>query len=142
MNDSSANLERFQKAIRAGAIAGFVCTGMTLLVVAIALTVTSAGPLQSFADPWNLVDVGLLLGLSIGILRRSRTAAVGMVLYFVFSKIIITLETGQMGSLPVALLFLYFFSRAAWGTFAYHRYHRAQDPDRISVVPVVQNLSK
>lgn len=122
-------LQAAEKSIRQGAIAGLVVTGLTALVVTAAVTTGGDGPLAFWNDPFNFVDVGLLAVLTAGLWMRSRTAAVLMLLYFVLSKILIFVETGQPSQLVMSVLFVYFFGKAALGAFAYHRIRRAQDPD-------------
>lgn len=120
---------RTESIIRRGALAGFALAGIKLLVLAAALTLGAEGHLAPLADLSNLVDVAIFAGLSLGVWRRSRAAAVLLPLYFVPSELFVFRQTGEAIHLPVAAIFLFLFVRAAIATFAYHRQRRRQDPD-------------
>lgn len=123
------DLQKSQIAIRRGAYAGFVVAGVTTVMVGIAMWMNATGWLALWNDPWNLIDIVLILGLSIGVWRKSRLAAVSLVIYFILSQIIVRLEIQHLGGLLVSLAILYFLVKAAIGTFVYHRLRRQQDPE-------------
>ncbi|HTY07646.1 MAG TPA: hypothetical protein VMF29_00645, partial [Candidatus Edwardsbacteria bacterium] len=70
---------------------------------------------------WNLLDAALILGLSFGLYRNSRTCAVILFAYFVLSKVMMWVQLGNVAGLPLALAFGYFFLMGILGTFAYHQ---------------------
>ena len=122
----------FDEALRAtrnGAIAAFVSAGLTALVVLIAMSSESGGALELWNDPYNFVDVVFIVILGIGVLLRSRTAAIILFGYFVISKIAIWLEMGSFSGVGISLVFVYFYGRAVQGSFAYHRIRKEEDPD-------------
>ena len=114
---------------RNGAVAAFISAAITAAVVVIAMGAGVDGELAFFNDPLIAVDVLLIVGCAIGMLRRSRAAAVTIFVYFIISKIAITIETGQASGLGVALIFLYFYGNAIRGSFAYHRLMKTENPD-------------
>lgn len=125
------DLASAKKAIRQGAVAGFISAGITLIIVSIAVLGHGAGVLQTWNDPINFLDVVLILGLAFGVLRRSRTSAILLLLYFILAKILLFNEGGggRGGAIVMAIIFIYFFGRAVLGTFAYHRIRREQDAE-------------
>ena len=67
------------------------------------------------------MDVFLVAGLTYGIYRRNRYAAVGMLVYFIVSKILMFAEGGRPSGVIWALLFLYLYVQGVRGTFQYHK---------------------
>ena len=115
------------KHCRNGAVAAFFSAAITAAVVVVA---TGAdGELALFNDPLIAIDVLLIVGCAIGMLRKSRAAAMTIFVYFIISKVAITLETGQASGLGVALVFVYFYGKAIQGSFTYHRLMKAEDPE-------------
>ncbi len=112
-----------------GAVAAFISAAVTAAVVFFAINSNADGELAYFNDPVIYIDVLLIVGCAIGMLRKSRAAAVTIFTYFAISKIAITLETGQASGLGAAFLFLYFFGKAIQGSFAYHKLMKAENPD-------------
>lgn len=123
------DLQAAEKAIRQGAWAGFLVTGITLLIVSIAIGMDADGRLATWNDPWNFIDIVLVAALSFGVLMRSRASAISLFIYFVASKILIFAETGQSSQIIVAAIILYYFGKAILGSFAYHKIRREQDPE-------------
>lgn len=52
-----------------------------------------------------------------------------MVIYFLVSKVVIGIETGQTTGIGVGLIFLYFFGNAARGAFVFHRIEKVDNPN-------------
>lgn len=111
MNTSNAR-QHIVNATTAGVISGV----MTLIITLVSV----AGAKISEFDAWNLFDVALILGLTYGIYKNSRTCAVIMLIYFLFSKIYMAVTLKQAPSF-LAYIFIYFFFQGVRGTFAYHR---------------------
>ena len=118
------DLETAEKAIRAGWIAGIVSIAMTALMVG---TVYFTGEAVMGFDLTLIVDVLLMIGLVVGIYFKSRTCAVLMFVYFLISKIL-QVTGGQYGGIVLGVIFLYFYGRAAWGTFVWHRLKASHVP--------------
>lgn len=129
MKLGTMDLASAEKAIRRGAVAGFITAGLTLLIVSYAVMGSGTGRLETWNDPWNFLDAALVFGLSLGLIVRSRVAAIGLVVYFIFAQGILFIETGNILRIPLALVFLYFFGRAVPATFVHHRLRREQDPE-------------
>ncbi len=62
-------------------------------------------------------------------LRNSRAAAIIMFAYFVFAKIVLAMELGQISGVVLGLVFLYFFGKAIQGSFTYHWIQREENPN-------------
>lgn len=123
------NTEEAIQACKNGAIAAFISATLTVGVMLFAMASNVAGELQYFDDPLIIIDALLIVGCAIGMLRKSRAAAVIILVYFIFAKIVIAMETGQASGLGVAFVFLYFYGKAVQGAFTYHRLMKADNPD-------------
>jgi len=119
------------KAIRQGAIAACVSGAMTTLIYVVAKL--SKADSDSFLGYYNdhaiLFDIVLIFLLAWFIYKKSRVAAIAMFLYFIFAKVYTSIETGEFTGGILSLVFLYFFGRAVWGSFSYHRIEKAENPD-------------
>jgi len=109
--------EPILKKIRNAWVAGLISAGITLVVTLVAISGVS---LMGFTA-WQLLDVIFILGLTLGIYKKSRVCAVAMLGYFVASKIMLISETGKPSGLVTALIFIYYYWQGVMGTFAYHR---------------------
>ena len=117
-----------EKASRNGAIAAAISAGITLMFAIYAMrTEARQGVFGELNDPLVLVDVALIAVCAIGMLRKSRAAAVTIFIYFIFSKIYMTVATGQFGGLPLTIVFLYFYGKAIQGTFTWHKIRKSED---------------
>ncbi|MDF2446645.1 MAG: hypothetical protein K0S46_1881 [Moraxellaceae bacterium] len=112
------------KKIKGAWIASLVSAAMTLVLILIAISGTKV---FSF-DAWALVDVALMLGLAFGIYRKSRTCALIMLVYFSFAKINLMSQGAPASSIPMALVFLYFYWQGVAGTFQYHAFLKSAAP--------------
>lgn len=122
------NIDEAQIATRHGSNAAYISAAFTFLVVGAAMF-SSSSAMEFMNDPFNFIDVALIAGLAFGMRRHSRAAAIVMFVYFVFSKILIAVETGAMGGIAASLVFLYFFGGAIKGSFAYHKIRHSVDPE-------------
>ena len=119
--ESIAMPEAVERDIRNGWIAALISGSVTLIFVLLAMGGTSLYEL----DAWGLLDAALVFAMAYGIRRRSRTCAVILFLYFIQAKILPLTAGAGAASIPVALVFLYYFGRAVLGTFRYHRLRAA-----------------
>jgi len=114
---------------KAGATAAFISGGLTTAIVLLAILTNAKGTLGLWNDPAMFIDIFLIFGCAIGMLRYSRAAAITIFVYFILDKIFIGLDTGKMPSIGIALFVLFYFGRAILGTFAYHKIQKEQDPN-------------
>lgn len=75
------------------------------------------GPLAFFVDPWSLVDAVVIWILAYFLYKRSFTASLFMVAYWLLSMFAIHLETGLSASIIVRLYFLYVFVNGSRGAY-------------------------
>ena len=115
--DKTVVPESVLRDIRNGWIAAVISGAITLIFTAVAMSETAV---YSFSA-WELIDVALVFGLAYGIYRRSRVCAVLLLLYFVQAKVYLLVAGAPASSIPMALIFIYFFARAVLGTLRYHK---------------------
>ena len=121
--------EQAIKATRNGAIAGCVSGFFGLILVTVAVFWDSSGRLALWSDPVNYFDVFLIFVFAFGVFKKSRIAAVMLLVYFVFSRVVIGLETGALTGIGLALVFVFFYVKAIKGAFVFHKIERAENPD-------------
>jgi len=107
--------------IRNAWIAGLVTGSLTLVLALFAIAGTSVLGYSAV----ELIDAGLIFGLTFGIYKKSRTCAVLMLVYFVASKILLMIEAQSASGIVMGLLFTYFYTLGVVGTFQYHKLGRA-----------------
>jgi len=118
------------EAARRGGYAAFVAAGLSTLIMAIAISFDiKDGVLGYMNDPFTVVDILLVVICGVGILRRSRVAAVAMFVEFVGGQIDFVVKTGRVPGVLAGLIFLYFFGRAVQGTFCFHKIERKENPE-------------
>ena len=106
------------KAIRNAWIAALVSAGVTLIVPLISSYKT---PILEMGF-YILLDVGLILLLAYGIYRKSRIAALAMLIYHMANQVIMYIEHGLRGLGPiVGFFFFIIYLQGVIGSFAYHR---------------------
>lgn len=116
-----------EKAIGRGAATGFFVAGATALLGLYVLVARPEVLVALGYDGWLLADAALLGGLAYGVLRGSRAAAGGLLLYYIAGRIYMSMTTGRPGSVLLTLIFVWFFAHALRGTIALHRIRRAED---------------
>ncbi len=70
---------------------------------------------------WAVSSAVVTAALGFGVYRRSRSAAVTLLVLFLISRIWYYLQTGSLGSPLLSIIFLYCFIEGVRGTFAHHR---------------------
>jgi hypothetical protein len=116
------------RATRNGATAALVSGVLTLGIALFAMSTDANEALALWNDPWILADITLIFACAYGIYRHSRVAAVTMLVYFFGAKIAIGIGTGKAHGIVFALVFLYFFAKAAQGAIVFHRLERSENP--------------
>jgi serine/threonine-protein kinase len=69
----------------------------------------------------GIVEAGIILLLTFGIYRKSRVAALLLLLFVIASGAATLLLAPRLGPLALAVVFGYFYAQGVRGTFAYHR---------------------
>jgi hypothetical protein len=105
------------KKIKNAWIAGLVSASFSLVFVLMSLT----GANFAGINAWGFIDIGVILGLSYGVFRKSRTCAVLLFCIYLLSKLIMWSEAGKLNAMGMALVFLWFFGQGIVGTFQYHK---------------------
>jgi hypothetical protein len=129
--------EQAIKASKHGAYAAFVSGGITALFLLVDISSDAASSLMGITDnPLRILDLAIMLGCGIGMLRNSRAPAVVVCVYFAFGTIITALSVGLHSSLALRLIFLFFFGNAIRGSTVLHKTRRAenanQSPDKVT----------
>ena len=137
MSTHAEQLTAAEKAIKGGWIAALISLGMTALIMLISLMSPNAdlGAAFSGAGLELLIDLALIAVLAFFIWRKSRTAATLMFLYFLASKII-QIAAGDYRGIFMGAVFLFFYGRAVWGTFTWHKLRGKQDAVEVFSDPV------
>lgn len=115
------DLKAAKSAIQLGGAAAFFVAVVSALFLAIAwFADLDDGAGLYFSDPLLLIDVTLISLLGYGVLKRSRTAATMLFVYFLLGKVLQFAELGSLQGAPIAIVMTIVFGRAVWGTFRYH----------------------
>ena len=117
------------KATKNGSIAACISGILTLLIVLVAIFSNSSGAIALWNDPSNFFDIILIFGFSYGVYKKSRAAAILLFVYFIFSKVLIGIETGAASGIGMGLIFLYFYGKAIQGAFVFHTLEKAGNPN-------------
>ncbi len=70
---------------------------------------------------WAVASAAVTGALGYGVYRRSRRAAVTLLVLFLISRVWFYMQTGSLGSPLLSIIFLYCFVEGVRGTFAHHR---------------------
>lgn len=114
MKSPLTDIEKANKAIRNAWIGGII-VGVAVFIFVLP------------ADPFYLIDVFIIFGLTFGVYKKNRASAVMLFLYFIISKIFMFIESGNLMSLPLALILSYLFFDGLRGTFSYHKITKARE---------------
>ena len=111
-----------ESACRGAAIACFVIAGLTSIVAL-------------FTAPTALVDAGLFLVIGLGLLKRSRTAAVAGLALYILEQIVSLVQVGRFPGVITVLISAILLSGVR-ASFAYHRMRKANVESEPPPVPV------
>ncbi|MHC4271661.1 MAG: hypothetical protein ACYST2_05045 [Planctomycetota bacterium] len=125
-------IEKALKAIKSAYIAAVISATLTLIASLVAFAGHSFGGLIS---PWMFLDAVLIYVLALGLYKKSRICATLILLYWIAVKVLILVDNGTVGSIPVTLLFTYYFFMGVLGTFYYHKLVKPE-PDKHTTEPV------
>lgn len=106
----------------------FVLISAGLAVYMAVVTGVSIRLGDEFVNRGAWLDVVILLGLAYGVYRRSRACAVVLFLYQVVNRVVMSLNTGELGPLVGVAPLTYTFGifLGILGTFALHRLAQAE----------------
>ncbi|MHC4292672.1 MAG: hypothetical protein ACYSTX_00125 [Planctomycetota bacterium] len=111
-------IEKALKAIKTAYIAAFISATLTLIA---SLAAFAGHTLGGLISPWMFLDAVLIYVLALGLCKKSRICTALILLYWIVVKIMAFAQNGTLGSIPIALLFTYFFVMGVAGTFYYHK---------------------
>jgi hypothetical protein len=113
LNMTSAQITRSIRLGWGGAALSAVATLFLTFIFATAV----AAPLVV----WALASAAVTAALGYGVYRRSRWAAVTLLVMFVISRVWYYVQTGALGSPLLSIIFLYCFVEGVRGTLAHRR---------------------
>ena len=116
-------LEQAEKHIKNAWVAGAVSAAITFILSLIGAYNDDFRYTYGF-DTWSLLDVALVAGLTYGIYRKKRFAALGMLVYFVASKFIMAASGGNFSGGLMSLIFAYLFFQGTRASFQLHKHLR------------------
>ena len=116
-------------------MAGFISVLLTIIGIFLSANPGAQQTMPTFlADPFILLGLSIFIIAIVGLMFKSRIAAIFLLSDFVISKIMILTEA-PAGSLDgivrnsvtiiIAFVFIYFYVRATAGTFVYHKNKKA-----------------
>lgn len=114
------NLTQAEKAMKDAVTVGVIAIVVTMMLTLI----YASGAGLAHIDPWNIVDLLLLAGLTYGVYRKNRFCAIAMPIYYLSVKTVLWVGERAFIGVPLALIFAYFFVRGAQGAWAYHKLMR------------------
>lgn len=117
------NEEQIQKAhkyIKNAWIAGSISFLLSLLFVIIS-SYNEEFSLKYGLNWWSLLDVGIIAAFTYGTYKRNRYSALGLLLFFIISKLMTAFENGISASLVVSLVFIYLFLQGTIAAFQIHK---------------------
>ena len=110
--------DEVKKKIKNAWIAGLISITIT---VAITLISVSGDDIMGL-NYTSFIDVAFMVVFTFGIYKNSRACAILMLLLFLLNKIIMFIQAGTASGLPLALVFLWYYTQGVIGTFQYHNH--------------------
>ena len=108
--------KKIDSSVTAAVASGVLVAAMTVLAFLVSSFVVDIG-----VGPWVFVDVLIIGGLTYGTYRRSRVCAVLLFVFYLGSKLLMWVESGQTTGLYMTILFLFWMGQGVWGTYRPHR---------------------
>lgn len=129
-NDNAVMMDKEKaiKAIKTGAVVACFSGIFSFAIALYALQSNATGLLGYWNDPWILIDVILVFLLAFWTYKKSRTAAILLFIYYIFTRIHIAIELGNMPGV-VSILLLYIYGKTIHGTFVFHRIEKQENPN-------------
>jgi hypothetical protein len=115
-----------------GKMKGTLAAGIACAAVTVLLAVLQA---EGFG-PLSLIDAAIILGLSVGVYKKSTACAVALFAAWIVEKGVQWYSNpGTLVGFPVAALIGYFFFQGIVGTRRYARLTRSALPDAVPLGP-------
>lgn len=125
--------ESIKRKIKSCWIAGVVVISLSMIMLILTL-----GP--SIFERYTVIGYFALLALMVfGVYRKSRTAAILLLLLIVVDKLLVWVTEGNVSGLIVTLIICWFCSQGIIGTFQYHRLVAAHRRGDFSAVAAKEN---
>jgi tetratricopeptide (TPR) repeat protein len=124
-------------AIKIAWIAGIVC-GVTTVIFSLL-------NLLGYNE-WNLLDAGIIFGLSFGVYKKNMACAVILFIYFIGAKVSQIYEGDPLTSVRqvviFGIMFGYMFFQGIRGTFTYHKFKSPPKaaPTEKDIIPVKRDI--
>jgi asparagine N-glycosylation enzyme membrane subunit Stt3 len=109
------------KIINHGALTAFISGLITFFLVLAPHIIGLNKSLLAWNSKIIFFDVIFVFSCAYFIFKRSRVATVLMLIYFMLSKMILFLQNNNLYMLLASAVFTYFFIRAVYGAFIYHK---------------------
>lgn len=116
--------EEAKSAARPGVWVAAIVAAITALIAAYA---AATGKEVIGINAWAFVDAALFAGISFGIYKMSRAAAVVGLLLYLVERVYMTAVAGGRGAI-VTILFTVALINSARGTFAFHKLAASPQP--------------
>ena len=122
------NREEAIKATKYGAIVACISGATTLSFTLYAIFSNNVNSFELWNDSSTFYDILLIFGCAFGIYKKSRFASVTLFVYFILSKILISIETGGFSGIYIGAVILYFYGKAIQGAFVFHKIEKVENP--------------
>ncbi|MHC4759312.1 MAG: hypothetical protein ACYTE8_11705 [Planctomycetota bacterium] len=111
-------LDKALKATKTAYIVAIVSATLTLIA---SIAAAAGHTFDGRISPWMALDAILIYALAYGIYKNSRICSSLMFVYWVAIKVIALTKPNSTETLPIAVIFAYFFFMGIIGTFTYHK---------------------
>lgn len=105
--------------IKRAVIAAIISAGVTVITTIVVL-VTDVQ--LSHINLLSFIDAVVILGLAFGVSKKSRICAVLLLMYYAIGQMSVWMTMENFATLPMTILFCYFYVQGIRGTIAYHNF--------------------
>jgi len=119
MTDYSYKIEQTEKDVKNAFTAGCIFCALTFLGIIASYLIPEFNEKLEI-DFWNLIDVFLIGGLTYGIYKQNRFAALALTIYYIINKIATIAITGKASGFIISFVFIYFFVKGTVAAFKLH----------------------
>ncbi|MFA6980903.1 MAG: hypothetical protein WC209_16385 [Ignavibacteriaceae bacterium] len=122
----------YEKKIRRGWIAGVILGILSLLITIYSLNTPGNSALRESFNEWTFIDITICFGLSFGVYKKNKIAAILLLALFLIPRIIGFISTGNLKILSGGAIFVYFFVEALRGILDYESTTKQNNVDVIT----------